>query len=464
MLQLTLRDDVNITKDVQFVRLSSQTMSRNFPPCTNGVSQALDILKGNGNTESEILDVVLEEDGFEALMGFTYILKSLESIGFINYSFEFSKSSKVKLSPLGNGFSFVTFDINDTAEYQLSKFSFIKREEGQFVFESPLAHCNVKFESTEVAVLIMELYDRQNLKDWIGSKRIDDDKLKQLLVFLFNMNCLEEVDDSGKTSETNFDNPLAYWELHDLYFHSQSRMGRTNKPYGGTFPFGKDTVIPNYIKEVKSEKIISLSVPDMQDVKNKDISLTEAIESRKSIREHGDHPISMEQLSEFLYRTNRVVAVEDKSGYKFVKKNYPSGGGLYELEIYPVIHQCDGIESGVYHYDGLNHSLSLIKESGDESNIVLGIASKTALMKELPQVLFLITCRFQRLSHKYRSVSYALMLKHVGVLYHHMYLVATSMGLAPCGLGGGDSDLASQVLGTNYYEETSIGEFVLGSI
>jgi hypothetical protein len=38
------------------------------------------------------------------------------------------------------------------------------------------------------------------------------------------------------------------------------------------------------------------------------------------------------------------------------------------------------------------------------------------------------------------------------------------MNLAPCGLGTGDSDLFSQAVGTDYYEETSVGELLLGSL
>jgi hypothetical protein len=38
-----------------------------------------------------------------------------------------------------------------------------------------------------------------------------------------------------------------------------------------------------------------------------------------------------------------------------------------------------------------------------------------------------------------------------------------AMGLAPCALGGGDSDLFARAAGTDYYAETSVGEFLLGS-
>jgi hypothetical protein len=37
------------------------------------------------------------------------------------------------------------------------------------------------------------------------------------------------------------------------------------------------------------------------------------------------------------------------------------------------------------------------------------------------------------------------------------------MGLAACALGGGDSDLFAAAAGTDYYTESSVGEFILGS-
>jgi oxazoline/thiazoline dehydrogenase len=52
----------------------------------------------------------------------------------------------------------------------------------------------------------------------------------------------------------------------------------------------------------------------------------------------------------------------------------------------------------------------------------------------------------------------------VGVVYQCMYLTATAMGLAPCGLGLGDSEVFSKAIHSNLFEETSVGEFLLGSL
>ena len=79
------------------------------------------------------------------------------------------------------------------------------------------------------------------------------------------------------------------------------------------------------------------------------------------------------------------------------------------------------------------------------------------------QTLTILAARFQRLAWKYSSIAYALMLKNVGVIYQTMYLAATAMGLAPCAVGYGDSDLFARAAGTEYYAETSVGEFLLGS-
>jgi hypothetical protein len=81
-----------------------------------------------------------------------------------------------------------------------------------------------------------------------------------------------------------------------------------------------------------------------------------------------------------------------------------------------------------------------------------------------PQVILVITARFGRLFRKYRSVAYALVLKHVGILKQNFYLVATNMGLAPTAAGVGDSDAFAQITGLDYLEESVVGEFLLGSL
>ncbi|MEQ9233033.1 MAG: SagB family peptide dehydrogenase [Coleofasciculus sp. E2-BRE-01] len=137
---------------------------------------------------------------------------------------------------------------------------------------------------------------------------------------------------------------------------------------------------------------------------------------------------------------------------------------MYELEIYPVVRRCEGIKPGLYHYDPLNHQLAQIDAAEADIQALLKDAHQSSGEQGVPQVLLVISARFGRLFRKYRALAYALVLKHVGVLYQNLYLVATNMGLAPCALGAGDSDAFAKATGLDYVVESSVGEFMLGSL
>ncbi|MEL6923337.1 MAG: nitroreductase family protein [Bacteroidota bacterium] len=54
-----------------------------------------------------------------------------------------------------------------------------------------------------------------------------------------------------------------------------------------------------------------------------------------------------------------------------------------------------------------------------------------------------------------------MILKNTGVLFHNFYLVASALGLAPCAVGMGDADRFCKLAGVDYYEESTVGEFIL---
>jgi SagB-type dehydrogenase family enzyme len=78
-----------------------------------------------------------------------------------------------------------------------------------------------------------------------------------------------------------------------------------------------------------------------------------------------------------------------------------------------------------------------------------------------PDILFTLAARIQRVAWKYQSLAYALILKDTGVLFQQMYLVAAALGLRPCALGTGDTQLFAKASGLAFTRETSVGEFAL---
>jgi len=133
------------------------------------------------------------------------------------------------------------------------------------------------------------------------------------------------------------------------------------------------------------------------------------------------------------------------------------------MELYLTIRRCAGVPAGIYYYDPVGHRLILVNDQENDRSAMLYLASVSTAMQANPDVLITLTSRFQRLSWKYRAIAYAVTLRHAGVIYQTMYLVATAMGLAPCGLGSGDADLAAHALHLDYLRESSVGDFLLGT-
>ena len=79
-----------------------------------------------------------------------------------------------------------------------------------------------------------------------------------------------------------------------------------------------------------------------------------------------------------------------------------------------------------------------------------------------PQVLITIAARFGRISWKYSSIAYSLILKNVGCLIQTFYLAATEMGLGGCAIGTTNIDLFARMTELEFHVEGPVGQFALG--
>jgi SagB-type dehydrogenase family enzyme len=80
----------------------------------------------------------------------------------------------------------------------------------------------------------------------------------------------------------------------------------------------------------------------------------------------------------------------------------------------------------------------------------------------VPQILITMAARFGRISWKYSSIAYALVLKDVGVLMQTLYLMATDMGLGGCAIGSTNIDLFAKMTGLELHVEGAVSQFALG--
>jgi SagB-type dehydrogenase family enzyme len=328
------------------------------------------------------------------------------------------------------------------------------------VVESPLSKAKIILENWRSAALINELSQPKAISDLTEIPGISEATARLFISFLLTAEVLSSVNNNSSLEQSE---TLTQWEFHDLLFHSRSRGGRHSNLMGKTFRFLGQIEQTPVLKDKPSNEIINLYKPDIDSLKQIDRPFTAILEERKSIRQHGEKPITVEQLGEFLYRSARLREMVPRDNMDCSNRPYPTGGACYDLEIYTAINFCENIDAGLYYYAPQDHQLCKISGKTKQLEALLKSAGVAVQIEVEPQILILLSSRFSRVSWGYESIAYSLILKHVGVLYQTMYLVATAMNLAPSGVGTGNSDLFAAAAGCDYFTESSVGEFILGS-
>lgn len=427
---------------------------------STGLIAALQLLSRQGGTEEELVDLVEQYDGVLALSTLFYYLERFNQLGLLCHTLAWQGNDLATIVPLSPAYQFRPIQPVVDKPYSLSRFAYLRQTRRQLVLESPLGYAQIVLHHWQTAVLLHLLAHPHTLDDLYQTVRdISKETISLFLSLLLGAKTLSEGEDEAS------DPVLVQWTFHDLLFHSRSRLGRHANPYGEHRRFLGEIASLPALKPPMSTETIPLYRPDIETLKTADLPLTRVLEERRSLRQHGQPAITLEQVGEFLYRVARLRALNTaaEAPYESTNRPYPSGGASYELELYLAANACQGLPFGLYHYDPHGHQLYRLAGQNQHIEKLLADAALSAGQTEPPQLLIILAARFQRVAWKYDSLAYALILKHVGVLYQSMYLVATAMNLAPCALGGGNADLFALAAGLDYYAETSVGEFILGS-
>ncbi len=181
------------------------------------------------------------------------------------------------------------------------------------------------------------------------------------------------------------------------------------------------------IYNIKGEEIM-LPQPEIKS----NISLEEALESRRSVRNFSSKELSLDQISQILWAAQGIT--QESTGYR----TSPSAGALYPLEIFLLK------SDGVFHYIPDGHKIIKLSSDDLRPNLIQGVLFQ-GFVAEAP-VNIIITAVYERTTAKYGNRGIRYVHLEAGHSCQNILLQAAALGLGAVPVGAFDDSYIQDLL------------------
>jgi SagB-type dehydrogenase family enzyme len=182
---------------------------------------------------------------------------------------------------------------------------------------------------------------------------------------------------------------------------------------------------------------------------------------RRSCRLYTGRSISRLQLNALLETACGVTGRRRWAGRELLLRAYPSSGGLYAIEIYPVTLAVDGLPTAVYHYRAPAQEMELIRDASREDIVAAAMPSEHEMISGVA-VMFCLTACFARHERKYGEGGYRMLVAEAGHISQNLILAATALGLKARPFGGVFDGLLNRALGLDGDDEQFLLSVIVG--
>jgi len=183
---------------------------------------------------------------------------------------------------------------------------------------------------------------------------------------------------------------------------------------------------------------------------------------RRSYRNYIGKKIKRFDFDAILNTACGITGSLEWSNYKLNLRSYPSSGGLYSVEVYPIVFAVEELSSAVYHLLSSDNVLEMVKDSIDLNELLDIVLPPERKMISGISAIICLTGVFDRHEYKYGQGGYRMMIAEAGHISQNIILAATSLGLQARPFGGMFDELLNRYLNLNTNNEQFILSVLLG--
>jgi SagB-type dehydrogenase family enzyme len=230
-----------------------------------------------------------------------------------------------------------------------------------------------------------------------------------------------------------------------LFYHQQSSLGLRDVA-GDVVDWGRRPA--PYL-----ERSVGESVELPPPATPPDMSVDQALQQRRSLRDYTDRAMTAEELAWVIHAATGITSPRGL-------RTAPSAGALYPLETYVAVSRVQGIEPGIYHVDVRTGALEPIRSGAVAGDLMIAGLGQDFLRKA--PVVLVITGLFQRVRWKYRDRHYRYVCWEGGHVAQNVYLAAEAAGLGACMVGAFLDSRVNDLIGVDGQREAALGLIAVG--
>jgi len=189
-----------------------------------------------------------------------------------------------------------------------------------------------------------------------------------------------------------------------------------------------------------------ISLVDPRNISVEEISLRDAIENRRSVREYSAEYLSFQDLSWLLWSAQGIQEITGEGNSRKVYRTVPSAGGRHPLDVHLAISRVEGLEPGLYTYLPVSHELQAENTSRDFAEEIAVLCRKQMFMAKAAASFFWIGDEY-RFMWRHMERGYRFVFEDAGHACQNLYLACENIGCGCCAIGYFDEKGLSCLLG-----------------